>query len=160
MLGLLPGAGGTQRLPRLVGAKRALGMMLFSSPMTAREAAQEGLIDRIVEGDVVAAAVEMAQSVPTIRRTGALPVPGDMAEAVQAAKSQLRPELSKAPGTSSNVWPQCGGPMLQGDLIGLPQLSNRLSNYAAGRNGRAWAPAPLVERRLAAEGRSFASLNG
>ena len=52
-----------------------------------------------------------------------------------------------------------GGPMFQGDLIGLPALLDRLRTFAAGRNGWAWTPAPLIER-LASENGRFADLNG
>ncbi|GJH08244.1 enoyl-CoA hydratase/isomerase family protein [Caballeronia novacaledonica] len=52
-LGLLPGAGGTQRAPRLVGAKAALDLMLSGRHMGAKEAHAIGLIDRIGEGDDV-----------------------------------------------------------------------------------------------------------
>jgi len=49
-LGLLPGAGGTQRLPRVVGVEKALGMMTSGDPIRADEALKFGLIDEIVEG--------------------------------------------------------------------------------------------------------------
>ena len=50
-LGLLPGAGGTQRLPRVVGVTKALQMMTSGEPIGADEAKAEGLIDEIVDGD-------------------------------------------------------------------------------------------------------------
>lgn len=50
-LGLLPGAGGTQRVPRLVGAQAALEIMTSGRQIPAMEALQAGLIDRIVQGD-------------------------------------------------------------------------------------------------------------
>jgi enoyl-CoA hydratase/carnithine racemase len=59
-LGLIPGAGGTQRLPRLVGRGRALDMMLTGREADAREAASIGLVDRVVEGDVTAEALAFA----------------------------------------------------------------------------------------------------
>ena len=49
-LGLLPGAGGTQRLPRLVGPEKALRMIVTGEPIGATEAADDGVIDEIVEG--------------------------------------------------------------------------------------------------------------
>ncbi len=49
-LGLIPGAGGTQRLPRLVGRGRALDMMLTARQVAAPEAHAIGLVDRLVEG--------------------------------------------------------------------------------------------------------------
>jgi 3-hydroxyacyl-CoA dehydrogenase len=60
-LGLLPGAGGTQRLPRLVGAERALNMIVGGNPVAARELANTALLDRVVDGDVVAAATALVQ---------------------------------------------------------------------------------------------------
>ena len=53
-LGLLPGAGGTQRLPRLAGLDLALEMMLGGKPISAERALQAGLIDRIAVGDLLA----------------------------------------------------------------------------------------------------------
>ncbi|MHB8194986.1 MAG: 3-hydroxyacyl-CoA dehydrogenase NAD-binding domain-containing protein [Vulcanimicrobiaceae bacterium] len=55
-LGLIPGAGGTQRLPRLIGAQDALQMMLKGELVKAQEAKTKGLADEIVDGDVVEAA--------------------------------------------------------------------------------------------------------
>jgi 3-hydroxyacyl-CoA dehydrogenase len=62
-LGLLPGAGGTQRLPRLVGVERALNMIVSGSPVSARELAKTGLLDSIVDAEVPAAAVAFAERV-------------------------------------------------------------------------------------------------
>jgi enoyl-CoA hydratase len=50
-LGLIPGAGGTQRLPLLVGRGRALEIMLSGRSLSATEAARIGLVDRLVDGD-------------------------------------------------------------------------------------------------------------
>ncbi len=54
-LGLMPGAGGTQRLPRLVGVEKALGMILRGDPIPAKDALASGLVDEIVEGDLLQA---------------------------------------------------------------------------------------------------------
>lgn len=62
-LGLLPGAGGTQRLPRLVGLERGLNMIVSGDPVPARELADTQLFDKVVDSDVVAAAVALAQEV-------------------------------------------------------------------------------------------------
>jgi 3-hydroxyacyl-CoA dehydrogenase len=62
-LGLLPGAGGTQRLPRLVGPEKALQMIVTGEPIGASEARADGIIDETVEGDLTAAAVEFARRV-------------------------------------------------------------------------------------------------
>ncbi len=60
-LGLLPGAGGTQRLPRLTGAKYALDAIIAGRHIPAPEAKSKGIIDAIVEGDLLAGAVAHAQ---------------------------------------------------------------------------------------------------
>jgi 3-hydroxyacyl-CoA dehydrogenase len=62
-LGIIPGAGGTQRLPRVVGVDKALQMITSGSPIGATDAMQSGLIDRIVEGDLTQAAVAFAEEV-------------------------------------------------------------------------------------------------
>ena len=62
-LGLLPGAGGTQRLPRLVGPEKALQMILTGEPIGAAEAREDGIIDEIVDGDLTAAATDFARRV-------------------------------------------------------------------------------------------------
>src|SRR5262245_10719550 len=61
-LGLIPGAGGTQRLPRLCGAERALRMCTDGKPISSREAFDAGLIDRIADGNLVAAAADFASA--------------------------------------------------------------------------------------------------
>jgi 3-hydroxyacyl-CoA dehydrogenase len=60
-LGLLPGAGGTQRLPRLTGAKYALDAIIAGRHIPAPEAKNKGIIDAIVEGDLLAGAVAHVQ---------------------------------------------------------------------------------------------------
>lgn len=60
-LGLLPGAGGTQRLPRVVGVEKALQMVTSGVPVSAAEALETGLVDRIVEGDLRAGALAFAR---------------------------------------------------------------------------------------------------
>ena len=60
-LGIIPGAGGTQRLPRLVGMQNAATMMRTGKPISGARALQWGLIAREVEGDVVAEAIAMVK---------------------------------------------------------------------------------------------------
>jgi len=62
-LGILPGAGGTQRLPRLVGAERALNMIVSGNPAAARDLTKTDLLDLTVEGDVPDAAVAFAERI-------------------------------------------------------------------------------------------------
>jgi 3-hydroxyacyl-CoA dehydrogenase len=61
-LGLLPGAGGTQRLPRLVGLETALNMILSGEPVPAKLLARTALLDRVVDGDPLQAALERAET--------------------------------------------------------------------------------------------------
>jgi 3-hydroxyacyl-CoA dehydrogenase len=67
-LGLIPGAGGTQRLPRLVGIDRAMGMILSGDPIPAKDALAAGLVDDIIEGDLVAGAIAFARKVVAEKR--------------------------------------------------------------------------------------------
>ncbi|MHB8721430.1 MAG: 3-hydroxyacyl-CoA dehydrogenase NAD-binding domain-containing protein [Steroidobacteraceae bacterium] len=62
-LGLLPGAGGTQRLPRLVGVERALEMIVSGKPVPARDLAQTGLLDSAADGDPLPAAIALAERI-------------------------------------------------------------------------------------------------
>src|ERR1700723_509954 len=70
-LGLIPGAAGTQRLPRLVGVAKALEMCTDGKPVAAAEAFRLGIIDRLIEGDLLTGAVAFAREVAgkTIPRT-------------------------------------------------------------------------------------------
>jgi 3-hydroxyacyl-CoA dehydrogenase len=67
-LGLLPGGGGTQRLPRLVGMDKAMAMILSGDPIPVTDALAAGLVDEMVEHDVVAGAVAFARRVAAERR--------------------------------------------------------------------------------------------
>lgn len=62
-LGIIPGAAGTQRLPRLAGAAKAVEMCAFGEPVRAKEALEYGIVDRIIEGDLLAGAVGFAREV-------------------------------------------------------------------------------------------------
>src|SRR5271168_3820577 len=60
-LGILPGAGGTQRLPRLIGVEAALDLIVSGDPVPAPHAAKLGVIDEIVEGDLLEGALAFAR---------------------------------------------------------------------------------------------------
>src|SRR5713226_8602908 len=62
-LGLIPGAAGTQRLPRLAGVAKAVEMCAGGNPVKADEALKSGIVDRIIEGDLLAGAVAFAREV-------------------------------------------------------------------------------------------------
>ena len=67
-LGLIPGAGGTQLLPRLVGLEKAFAMILSGDPITAEDALASGLIDEIIDGDLTSGAVAFARRVLAEKR--------------------------------------------------------------------------------------------
>lgn len=60
-LGLLPGAGGTQRLPRLIGADKALNFILSGDPIPGPVAKELGIVDEVAEGDIVDAGIAFAK---------------------------------------------------------------------------------------------------
>jgi 3-hydroxyacyl-CoA dehydrogenase len=98
-LGLLPGAGGTQRTPRLIGAAAALDLMLSGRHAGAAEAAKLGLVDRLAEGDdPVAAGLaytrELLQTGARVRRTRDATALAD-ADAQKAAIDAARAETAK-----------------------------------------------------------------
>ncbi|MES1263208.1 MAG: 3-hydroxyacyl-CoA dehydrogenase NAD-binding domain-containing protein [Peristeroidobacter soli] len=77
-LGIIPGAGGTQRLPRLIGAERALDFILSAKPVGTEQAKEMGFLDQVIEGDLVSGARDYARSLLTTgkgpRRTGEMNV--------------------------------------------------------------------------------------
>jgi enoyl-CoA hydratase len=80
-LGLIPGYGGTQRLPRLVGEARALEIIMTGRTVAAEEAARIGLVNRLVDGNLVEAAIAFAREFTIY----SLPVLGLAREAVTRA---------------------------------------------------------------------------
>lgn len=92
-LGILPGAGGTQRLPRLVGLDEALRMIVFGSPIAAAKAARIGLVDHMVAdyAELLPAARELAASGLPARPTRLCEVSGEAgsADAFVAANPRL-----------------------------------------------------------------------
>jgi 3-hydroxyacyl-CoA dehydrogenase len=91
-LGLMPGAGGTQRLPRLVGLERAAEMILTGNPVDSAAALEAGLLDAVIDGDLVDGAVafvrkKVAAGAP-LRKTSGLSVDGDTAAVLEQAKAR------------------------------------------------------------------------
>ncbi|HXS26207.1 MAG TPA: 3-hydroxyacyl-CoA dehydrogenase NAD-binding domain-containing protein [Steroidobacteraceae bacterium] len=107
-LGIIPGAGGTQRLPRLIGARRALELILEASPIGATEAQRIGLIDRLIQDDLATGAVAYARELigegAGPRPTSGLPVDSDgfddafieqrLAAAHKRMRGQRAPDLA------------------------------------------------------------------
>jgi len=90
-LGIMPGAGGTQHLPRLVGVPRAIALICGATRLKAQEALELRLVDEVVQGDLRAAALALAAQMTTKRRIRELPVPRyEPEEAVAAEEDALR----------------------------------------------------------------------
>ena len=93
-LGLIPGAGGTQRLPRLVGIPKALEMIATGKPINAQDALANELIDKIVPGDLKEGAMAFIKTLlpegKGVRRTRDMneKITGDFAPVFAFAKSQ------------------------------------------------------------------------
>ena len=98
-LGLIPGYGGTQRLPRLVGEARALEIIMTGRTVEAEEAARIGLVNRLIDGDPLAAAVAFAREFSGF----SLPVLGFAREAVTRALDLPLPEGLKVEAELSTL---------------------------------------------------------
>ena len=88
-LGIIPGAGGTQRLPRLVGVEKALQMIVSGDPIGGEEARRLGLVDELIEGDLTAGAIAFAERVVAERRP--LRKVRDLEDKIAAARG--KPEI-------------------------------------------------------------------
>lgn len=97
-LGVLPGGGGTQRVPRIIGAEAALKLMVTGKPITAQRAFDLGLIEKVITGDLVQAAAATARNMiaqntptrPTSQRDEGLADPGAFAEQVAAWRDRVQ----------------------------------------------------------------------
>jgi len=107
-LGLLPGAGGTQRLPRLVGLQQGLDMIVSGDPVKSEKFAPGSLFDAIAEGDLVSAACAFAEQVAAkgapYRRARDLSVTVDnAAEFFAAAKARVAKDFRGYPAPAKCV---------------------------------------------------------
>ena len=79
-LGLIPGMGGTQRLPRIVGFEKASEMIRTANPISSQQAFEYGLVNELVEGDVLPRSIELARELAEGKTTVKIiekgPVPG------------------------------------------------------------------------------------
>ena len=89
-LGILPGAGGTQRLPRLIGVQAALDVIVSGDPVPAAAAKKAGVLDEIVEGDLLEGALAFARGLVEKKAPHA-----------QGARSADRHCLARAPASST-----------------------------------------------------------
>jgi 3-hydroxyacyl-CoA dehydrogenase len=94
-LGLMPGAGGTQRAPRLAGISASLSLITSGNPISTESAETSGLIDRIIAGNLREGAIAYAQEIvdkgARCRRTSELPAP----DADAATSAEYRKQLAK-----------------------------------------------------------------
>jgi 3-hydroxyacyl-CoA dehydrogenase len=106
-LGLVPGAGGTQRLPRLVGLEAALDLVTSGRTVKAAEALRLGLFDRLSSGDLRQDAIELARELigQPPRRTGERPVAPMDADAASAKIAEIRRKArgAEAPGKAAEL---------------------------------------------------------
>jgi len=97
-LGIIPGAGGTQRLPRVIPLERALDMMLSGKPIAAAEAHELGLVDAVIAGDPIEGGLAYARDLIArglgVRRTRDLPVKG--AEKAEEILQTKRAQVAKS----------------------------------------------------------------
>jgi enoyl-CoA hydratase len=100
-LGIIPGYGGTQRLSRLVGAGRALEMLLSGDPIDAREAHRIGLVNRVVPPAELPAAAE------ALARTLLLRGPVALRYALQAVHEGLQMGLAEGLSTEATLFGLC-----------------------------------------------------
>ncbi len=100
-LGLLPGAGGTQRLPRVVGVEKALSMIVTGTPISAKDAAACGLADALLTGAYPDAAVEWARNLPERRRVRDREDQLEPARADPGLIDRIAAPLLKASGASA-----------------------------------------------------------
>jgi len=106
-LGLVPGAGGTQRLPRLVGLDAALDLVTSGRPAKAAEALRLGLVDRLSSSDLRQDAMAFARELigQPLRRTGEREVASMDAEAASARIAEIRRKArgAEAPGRAAEL---------------------------------------------------------
>ena len=104
-LGIIPGAGGTQRLPRVIGVEKALELILSGAFIDAKSGAAAGLIDKVADGEVVAEAVAFArqQIGKSPRRVGALTI--DKAAVPAGLFEKARASIARHP--SGPLAPKC-----------------------------------------------------
>ena len=150
-LGLLPGAGGTQRTPRLIGAEQSIALMVSGKPVSAAQALAMGLIDEVVDADLATAARTLAQHLidtqatprPTRDRRDGLRDPVAFETAIAAArKTHAKARMPNIPRIIDCVEAALLLPFDQGmaferaafmDLVASPQAAGMRHAFFAER---------------------------
>ncbi|MFB9949640.1 3-hydroxyacyl-CoA dehydrogenase NAD-binding domain-containing protein [Rhizobium puerariae] len=132
-LGLVPGAGGTQRLPRLVGIPAALDLIASGRSVKAEEALSLGIADEIAKDDFIAAAISAALDLAgkPLRRTGRLTVPATDPAEVEKASARIlaRARGQKAPAEAVRLVASSTRPFAEG-------LADERATFLALRDSR------------------------
>ncbi|EUC01150.1 3-hydroxybutyryl-CoA epimerase [Rhizobium sp. CF080] len=132
-LGIVPGAGGTQRLPRLIGIPAALDLITSGRSVKVDEALKLGIIDEVAAGDLVEAAISAASALAgkPLRRTGELNVAAvDPVEVEKASvKILARARGQKAPAEAVRLVTSSNRPLAEG-------LADERATFLALRDSR------------------------
>lgn len=151
-LGLLPGGGGTQRLPRLVGVETALDMIITGEPIEAAHALSLGLVDALFDDEPLVAGLRharqlLAEQAP-MRRVGQLQVPTDGAQAtalLTARRSEIcrtHPDSFSAPRCLAAIEAATQMPLIEGlqreralflECMASPQRATLIEDFFARR---------------------------
>jgi len=103
-LGILPGAGGTQRLPRVIGLQRALDMIVHGAPVRSEKLTDTRLFDRLIDGDLLDGAITFAREIADARplpQVGGLQMnEPESAQVIQAARDRVQAQATHYPALS------------------------------------------------------------
>jgi len=176
-LGIIPGAEGTQRLPRLAGVARAVEMCVTGAPVRAAEALAAGIVDRIVEGDLLSGAIAFAREMAasggpwpkTSERSGKLGSPAENAplfgagreQAAKTRRNQTAPLKALEALEAATTLPFEGGCRVERSLarecLAGPQAKAMIHAFLAERDA---AKVPGVDSRAAVQAIGAAGIIG
>lgn len=130
MLGLIPGAGGTQRLPRLIGMSNALPLILSGRQLDARRAMKQNLVDRVVPGpslksQAILFAQEVADKKAKLSRKPKAPLPVKLLEAVGWGRDFIEGKAKSE--TEKKTKGQYPAPIKAAELVAFAADGNSLS---------------------------------
>lgn len=151
-LGLLPGGGGTQRLPRLVGVATALEMIITGEPIEASQALGLGLVDALFDDEPLVAGLRHARQLlaeqASVRRVGQIEMPTTPAEASasiaarRSAITRTHPDSFSAPRCLAAVEAATQMPLIEGlqreralflECMASPQRAVLIEDFLARR---------------------------